>query len=444
MGHDYVLVADAAPDLERQVREQLAGSTLKVRAASDGLAAHTILADYGPPALLVTNLSLPKRDGFALVRGLRRVDPQRVVPAAIVSSIPKFLDDAEKMHAELSPITILSKPLPPNTIPRLLHERETTALPRPQAKTSRPPEMTRPRSEMPAASDAARVRRIEESGIVDDGEPEPELQAMIGRVAEEFGVPIALVSLVLGERQWFKSYHGIRGRLLLERGTPRDWSFCQHVVEGRAPLVVPDAREHPLFAMNPLVRDGSVTGYAGVPISTSSGDVLGTLCIIDQRPLDIGAADLERLTKAARRIAGELEVASLRKRSPSTGLEAEQAKAAFPYLEATLQALDVGVILFNANRTVVLANPAIRTLFGVAPHAIFGKTRDETTGALATSFAFPEEDLQRLQVSTTGPWLLDERIILSRPDARVVRWLGRPVLLPDGIGQMITMSTISQ
>src|SRR6202012_494330 len=107
-----------------------------------------------------------------------------------------------------------------------------------------------------------------------------------------FEVPVALVSLVLEEKQWFKAHFGLGGKLLEERGTPRDWAFCKHVVASEEPLIVHDAKVHPMFATNPLVLDGSVRGYAGAPLLTADGYALGTVCLIDSEPLALSAEEL--------------------------------------------------------------------------------------------------------------------------------------------------------
>ena len=111
-------------------------------------------------------------------------------------------------------------------------------------------------------------------GIVDDRPPDETLQRLVEDTARAFDVPIALVSLILEDRQWFKAYFGLEGDAAAARGTPREISFCRHVVEGDMcqPLVVPDAAVHPFFATNPLVMSGLVRSYAGAPLVTPAGD----------------------------------------------------------------------------------------------------------------------------------------------------------------------------
>ena len=66
--------------------------------------------------------------------------------------------------------------------------------------------------------------------------------------------------------------------------TPLSHSFCQHALESREPLVIEDARSHPLVRDNPAIRDLGVVAYAGVPLVTRRGHALGTLCVIDHQP----------------------------------------------------------------------------------------------------------------------------------------------------------------
>lgn len=98
--------------------------------------------------------------------------------------------------------------------------------------------------------------------------------------------PIALISLVDGERQWFKSNHGLQ-----VRETERSSSFCAYNLRGETtPLVVEDAREDNRFSANPLVTgDPHIVFYAGIPLITNEGYTLGSLCVIDCKPRQINA-----------------------------------------------------------------------------------------------------------------------------------------------------------
>ncbi|HEY3232196.1 MAG TPA: GAF domain-containing protein, partial [Roseiflexaceae bacterium] len=96
--------------------------------------------------------------------------------------------------------------------------------------------------------------------------------------------PIALVMLVDEERQFFKSCVGLAEPRRSKRETPLLHSFCQYVVASGKPLVVADARIHPLVSGSPAIRDLVEIAYAGAPLVTPDGYVIGSLCVVDTDP----------------------------------------------------------------------------------------------------------------------------------------------------------------
>lgn len=124
--------------------------------------------------------------------------------------------------------------------------------------------------------------------LILDTPPEERFDRIAAFAAREFGVPMALVSLVDRDRQWFKSNFGLEAR-----ETPRDVSFCGHVVTLPAPLVVPDALADPRFADNPLVTGPPyVRFYAGAGLRLPYGEVVGSMCVMDRRPRPFDRLDV--------------------------------------------------------------------------------------------------------------------------------------------------------
>lgn len=153
--------------------------------------------------------------------------------------------------------------------------------------------------------DEARLREIVELDLL-SSEVDDILQATAEEAADRLGLPQALVTVVLDQAQFFAALHGIDGWLAEARGTPVEWSFCAIAVATGEPFVVEDATTHPLTRDNPMVEYEGVRCYAGIPLVSSRGYPLGTLCVIGKVQHTFSDADLETLRglaeKAVRRI----------------------------------------------------------------------------------------------------------------------------------------------
>lgn len=131
--------------------------------------------------------------------------------------------------------------------------------------------------------DPARLAALRKIALLDT--PTEEAYDRLTRLAVTFvHAPTALVSLVDADRQFFKSCIGLPEPWRTLRMTPLSHSFCQHNRIVNQPLLIEDARVHPLFKDNPAVPDLNVIAYLGFPLVTSDGYVLGTFCVIDSKP----------------------------------------------------------------------------------------------------------------------------------------------------------------
>jgi GAF domain-containing protein len=136
-----------------------------------------------------------------------------------------------------------------------------------------------------------------------DSTPDAAFDALTRCLVRATGVPIALISLVGADRQWFMCRIGLEAT-----ETPREVSFCGHVICGTAPLVIANALDDPRFADNPLVLGPShIRAYLGVPLITSEGFALGTLCAIDTAPRAWSAHDIAQAKDLAQVVMALIE-----------------------------------------------------------------------------------------------------------------------------------------
>jgi GAF domain-containing protein len=159
-----------------------------------------------------------------------------------------------------------------------------------------------------AARDARRVEALEQTGLL-DSDVAPEFDRHARLAAQVLNAPVALVSLVDSDRQFFKSCLGLPEPWASERQSPLSHSFCQHAVATREPLVVSDAREHEVLRTNLAIRDMGVIAYAGIPLIDRDGHALGTLCVIDSQPRNWTSHQVQLLSDLAASVVTEIELA---------------------------------------------------------------------------------------------------------------------------------------
>jgi GAF domain-containing protein len=119
--------------------------------------------------------------------------------------------------------------------------------------------------------------------------------------------PVALVSMVASDYQFFKSHTGLPEPWKTRRRTPLSHSFCQHVVMTNEPLIVTDARENALVRNNLAIPDLIVIGYLGMPLTLSNGSSLGSFCVIDSQPREWLPIDIEIMQQLAELLILEFE-----------------------------------------------------------------------------------------------------------------------------------------
>jgi diguanylate cyclase (GGDEF)-like protein len=169
--------------------------------------------------------------------------------------------------------------------------------------------------------EGARLAELKRSALL-DSPPEPEFDRIVRLVTSALGVPMAAVTLIDRDRQWFKASIGLKSS-----ETPRSESFCSHVVALDDTLVVPDARTDMRFNDNPsVIGDPYVRFYLGVPLRTASGLTLGSLCAIDNVSREASERDISILSGLADLVVEQIE---LRLSANTDGLTGAMQRRAF-------------------------------------------------------------------------------------------------------------------
>lgn len=152
-------------------------------------------------------------------------------------------------------------------------------------------------------NETARLQALHRYKILDT-DPEKSFDDLTILASHICQTPVALISLIDSDRQWFKSKHGVN---LTE--TPREVSFCSVAIQQPDLFVVPDASKDPRFSSNPfVVSDPKIRFYAGAPFTSSDGYPLGTLCVVDVVPRALTPSQEAALLALSRQVQAQFEL----------------------------------------------------------------------------------------------------------------------------------------
>jgi CheY-like chemotaxis protein len=286
-----VVDPDEARGLRLLATCQQAG--LEPELVSDGEQALAAIERLERASLLVTQLALPRVDGFEVIARFRGRFPAaggaRVVA---LSAFPELRAAARAKQPELGLDLVLMGDPPPEMLGRAI--QQILGGVEPSDRFYDNPELA---AQQVQRAEAQRRELIQRCGLdrLPLRPPDEELQGFVRNVAGHCGSPIALMTVALDDTLVFPARCGIDATDI-----ERYSSLCNKVIEAGEPLFVPDAHENPAFHGNGLVKAGVIRGYASTPLYVGEGPPVGTLCLINSHePLRLELAQVRSLRRAA-------------------------------------------------------------------------------------------------------------------------------------------------
>ena len=226
-----------------------------------------------------------------------------------------------------------------------------------------------------------RLARLHALQVLDTA-PEPIFDHLTQLASQLCGVPIALLTLLDAERQWFKSSFGLSDL----RETPRSLAFCAHAILGDALMEVGDTTLDARFAANPVVTGPlGVRFYAGAPIVVSTGERLGTLCVVDQAPRTLDEGQRAALRHLAAIAAETLEMRE-KTLAAAISIRTRHEDRLFgdnALMRSMLRALPVGISSWGPDLRNRFSNGLDEAGLGLAPGTMHGRALSELTGRAA-------------------------------------------------------------
>ena len=256
-----------------------------------------------------------------------------------------------------------------------------------------------------------------------DTPPEQTYDDITSLAATVCGTPTALISFVDENRQWFKSKVGFA-----MRETPRDISFCGHAILQNDLFIVPDATLDERFHDNPLVTGKpNIRFYAGTPLTTKTGETLGTLCVIDYKPRQLSQTQKESLSRLGRQTAALLEL-----RRQSFDIQEREAQRRFLFEHST-----AALAVFDRDMKYLLATRKWQNFFRLPQASLVGLSHYDLFPEIP---AYWKEIHQQCLNGATEKCPGEP---FRRADGRVdwIRWEVRPWHRSDGsIGGIVIIS----
>jgi PAS domain-containing protein len=441
---NYALITGTALETIDLYSDVVRSEGIEAVLVSDPEETRRIVSEKGKPRLVIADLEMARDSGFKLLREVQGLFPAGDRPTVLAAVSRELRTTAGDLMDALGITEVL--PIDANarslcaTLRRVLVQDT-----RPGTEPCQPPVAV-------DEADPTRLARVASTEL-DDSPSDKALDTLVAQTSEAFTVPFAIASLTLDDGHWFKSHVNPANGATEARNLSFDASFCSYIAEAGHPVFVADAAVHPKFAANPLVRKGIVGTFAGAPLVTRDGDAVGAICILDKKRGSISTAKADLLARLARRVAEDIE---RRSKARASALEVirltekiaqdrdkhRQSRAQLAQLEAVFAQLDGGIIVIDREQRVVFVNRAAGELLDVSAHRMTGISRDELLRECSTIAEDPEGFLTKISPIRIGLKAFTCEIELERPVQRFIRWSVKPIELPEGMGQLVTVAEV--
>ncbi|MDQ3207906.1 MAG: PAS domain-containing protein [Gemmatimonadota bacterium] len=261
-----------------------------------------------------------------------------------------------------------------------------------------------------------------------DTPPEEAFDRLTRMASRLLGTPVSLISLVADDHQFFKSATGLPEPWASRRSNPISFSFCGQVVATGEPLVLEDARRHPLLRHNPVIRELGWVAYAGVPVVTLQGHAIGALCAIDKTPRLWSERDIALLQDLAASVATEIELRTEiaeRRHAEHGRRESEE------QFHSSFEDSGIGMALISTDGRWVRVNWAVCGLLDVSREDLIGFSVEARTHP--DDVSADREALRLLLAGEAKTYTMEKRYV--RPSGQVVWTLVHVSLLSGPEGQ---------